>query len=211
MKSAEDIDSVKRKKNKTELNAEIAMARFKVQSYNWKKTTKALMKIYGVGGTFVTKMRREVGYVDPRERYQEMVKKFLATPEHHEIEAKEIERIYEVSMTASKRMACMVGKTHAEKIKERLDRLIYSHPDFGTPGQRAEVSLTKIADELKCCTSSISSRRKIKGVLPAFTAKPPSQRPEMTYNDRKAFKVCRLTHNWGRPKGMAEHLETLNG
>jgi hypothetical protein len=189
-------------------NAYIAMERFKIQSYNWDKTTAELMEIYDVGQTFITKMRKEVGYLSPKERLDQAKKKFAKTKKDHTLTVPEIVKKYEVTRTAAEHMLAKVTPSKHKLLTQELDRKICSHPDFGIPGERAPVSQRKIATELGVCCDSIAKRRKAKGVLP-FKQIHTGPRPVPTALDKIAYKVCRLTHGWGRPKGIDKHLEEL--
>ena len=189
-------------------NAYIALERFKIQSYNWNKTTKELMEIYGVGTTYITKMRKEVGYLTPQEKIAIARDKFAETPADHKLTVPQIMKKYEVPKTTAQKMLAKVTPNKNELRIMELDRLICSHPDFGTPGEKAKVSQRSLAIELGVCCDSVAKRRKAKGVLP-FKQVHRGRRPGPSKIDKIAYKVCRLTHNWGRPKGIDRHLEML--
>ena len=194
--------------NKSRNNAYIAMERFKIQSYNWDKPIKDIAKIYGVGTTFARKMRRSVGGMSESERIKEQRSKaralFKCHQEHYDLPIGEIAKIYDVPYKfASKMIGEVVGNRQKTRVY-KLDALIYEHPDFGVPDEPAPISHRELAEILGVCIPSVGARRRKKGVLPYQVV---SQ--EISPTDKAAYKVCRLTHNWGRPKGIDRHLEKL--
>ena len=197
--------------NNAKKNADIAMERFKVQSYNWNKQNKTLMKIYGVSESFVTKMKREVGIVSAKDRCDEARKIFKCHPEHHKLTDLEIGKIYGVSeSTARTFQRELRGTTKAieRRIKnEELDKLIYAHPDFGTPGERALVPTKLFARQLGVNRYAVITRRNKAGVL-SYQA--PITHP-LSEPEKRAYRLCKLTHGWGRAKNIDRYLESRDG
>ena len=210
MGTSHDVTSVEqgnKMENNAKQNADIAMARFKVQTYNWNKQNKTLMKIYGVSESFVTKMRREVGIVSAKDKCDEARKIFKCHPEHHKLTDIEVAKIYDVSeSTARTFQRELRGTTKAveRRIKnERLDNLICLHPDFGTPGDSALVPTKVLARRLGVNRYNVNVRRSKSGVLPykASITNP------LTGPERRAYKLCALTKSWGRAVGMENRNE----
>ena len=204
--AATSVEKGNRMENNFKKNADIAMARFKVQTYNWNKQNRTLMKIYGVSESFVTKMKREVGQVSAKDRCAEARKLFKCHPEHHKLTDIEIGKLYGVSeSTARTFQRELRGTTKAvERIirHEKLDNLIYNHPDFGLPGEMAVVPTNVLARRLNVPRYTVTVRRGRAGVLPyqAAITHPP------TGPEKRAYKMCRLVKTWGRPAGMDRYL-----
>jgi len=200
-----------RMENNAKKNADIAMERFKVQSYNWNKRNKTLMKIYGVSETFVTKMRREVGIVSAKDKCGEARKLFKCHPEHHNLPDIEVAKIYGVSESTARtfqRELRGTTKAVARRIKnEKLDNLIYNHRDFGTPGEHAAVPTKVLARRLGVKRYTITVRRGKAGVL---SYRAPITHP-LTRPEIRAYKLCRLTRSWGRAKNIDRYLESRDG
>ena len=188
--------------NNKDQHAEVALARFKVQAYNWNKQNKTLMEIYGVGEAFVKKMKREVGIVPIKERCAEARRLFKCHPEHYNLPSEEVAKIYGVTdKFAAKMIGEFCGNRQAARVR-KLDNLILNHPNFGVPGQHATVSHRALADELGVSQFSVGSRRRLKGVLTYKIPKDWLSEPE-----KRTYELCKLTRTWGRPAGIDEHLQ----
>jgi len=189
-------------------NAQIALERFRVQSYNWDKTTAELQKIYGVGTKFIAKMREDIGVPAPKDRLKinndKAMALFKCHPEHHGLSYREIKKLYDVTETWAKKMIRECSETSYKKRLEALDALVYDDPDFGTPGECASMSQKDFANKLGVSEHIVGSRRRLKGVLPYKIHKDWLSEPE-----KRIYKLCKLTRTWGRPAGIDRYLEQL--
>jgi len=190
---------------------DIALARFERQTYNWKKSNKELEQIYGCSSKTVTWLRTQVpGALNQRERWAEARAIFRCHQEHHKLPYKKVAKIYNVAHSFAQALLREVrGDKQSEK-NNWHDNLIYSHPDFGVEGEHATVTATDIGKSLGVSMHMVASRRRKMGVLPPHKHWRRRTLSAISKNDKRAYKVCRLTHGWGRPKGMKEHLEALN-
>lgn len=196
-------------KNNAKKHFDLMLERFEVQTYNHNKQNKALMRIYGISESSCTKFRRHVGQVSAKDKCAEARRLFKCHPEHHNLSAIEIGKLYEVSESTARTFQTELrgtSKSVERAIKvEKLDNLIYNHPDFGVPGEPAPTPTKVFARLLGVKRYTVTIRRGKAGVLP-YQA-PKHHKP--TGPERRAYRLCKKTRSWGRPAGIDRHLESL--
>ena len=148
---------------------------------------------------------------------------FKRTKKHHDLTAAELADIYKVGLfTITQNFFPAVGrKTRQEIERERLDYAI-SHPMFGEEGVVAPINNREFAELMHkerpdifpgTSPSAMSALRRKCGVQPNSMNRSEitedTARYQLNAEDRAIQKLCKLTHGWGRPKGMDAHLETL--
>ena len=199
---ATSVEQGNRMINNAKKNADIAMERFKVQSYNWNKQNKTIMKIYGVSETFVTKMKRTVGIISAKDRCAEARRIFKCHPEHHKLSSLEVANLYDISERTGQTLLYEINGGVKAVNRERLDKIILTHPDFGTPGEMAKIPTAALAIILDVPRHTITTRRHNAGVISYERAK--NHRP--TGPEKRAYKLCKLTRSWGRAAGIDRYL-----
>ena len=186
-------------------NANIARARFHVQLWNHDKTTKQLMEIYSVSRSTAQKMRREEGVLSQQQRLNIKKEEFLQAKEHHGLTIKQIQKIYGVKYQFATNLKNMVVKSLVMDRRKNLDKLIYSHPNFGHPGEPAPVSIRALAEDIGCSREAVAARRNKRMVCRHVA----QRKVRAGSSDVMAYKTCKLTHSWGRPAGIDRYLEGL--
>ena len=203
--AATSVEKGNKMENNFKKNADIAMARFRVQTYNHGKKIKTIAEIYGVSETFAKKMCNEVGTVtvmaSNRIKCAEARRLFKHNLEHYKLLPEELSKIYEISLRFAKRLLVEVNGSAYDVRRKAMNDLVYNHPNFGVPGQHAPVTHTQLADALGVKEHVVSMRRHKVGVLPY------NHRTNfLTPAEKRGYKICKLTRSWGRPAGMDRYL-----
>ena len=144
--------------------------------------------------------------------YQKL-KRFINTPEHHDLSHTKLLQIYKVSGdTISNKFFPAIGrKTRVELDRERKWRIV-SDPDFGIPGEEAPCNAAVVAARTGACKGTVNKLREKHGVLPCPRVahnKGYEGSPALNPDEIVVYGLCALTKNWGRPEGMEAHLESL--
>ena len=146
--------------------------------------------------------------------YGMKIKKFKNNVAHHELTLKEIGQIYDVNPhVVNKLFLPAIGRLPPSELKRIEKDKVLVHPMCGEPRLRAPCSHAEAAKIIGTTKDFVVSVRRAIGVLP-FNASYDYESEEhkdclLTPNDIRAYALCRLTHGWGRPKGIDAHLEYL--
>jgi hypothetical protein len=156
--------------------------------------------------------------------WQRKVAIFKRTKKHHNLTTTELIKIYRVgNFTITQHFYPAIGRKNRDEIEaERRDYML-SHPMFGEEGERAPINNREFAllmhkerpDLFPKKSPSATSHLRLKcGILASKMCLERSMadgaRYQLSAMDKQIQKLCKLTHGWGRPKGMDAHLESLS-
>jgi hypothetical protein len=132
---------------------------------------------------------------------------FVATPEHHNMKIDDLMVIYNVGRSKISDFRRLVGIKTQFEIKVERDALIRAHPLYGDPGFAAPCAACEIANDVGCCTTTVSDLRRVDGIENCIkqrnsTSFQSNYQRMLSREEKDNYALCRLTRTWGRPEGM---------